>query len=161
MVSTAGGIVIAILVLLVAGAVGWVVFTQLRARRLGVCQFPRSSTLPIKLTFYLDSFHPQASRHIYHGIEKTTDTDRLSLRQEVLLAGSMTRFASSRTATTAPPQAPTSNPAVHPAAVAVLVRSIRMRRGTRALETRRMRTDTTRRKLVAAAETPDTAEAIT
>ena len=36
MVSTAGGIVIAIFVLLIAAAVGWVVFTQLRARRLGV-----------------------------------------------------------------------------------------------------------------------------
>lgn len=34
--STAGGIVIAIFVLLIAAAVGWVVFTQLRARRLGV-----------------------------------------------------------------------------------------------------------------------------
>ena len=36
MVSTAGGIVIAIVVLVLLAAVGWVVFTQLRARRLGV-----------------------------------------------------------------------------------------------------------------------------
>lgn len=36
MVSTAGGIVIAIVVLLLAAAIGWIVFTQLRARRLGV-----------------------------------------------------------------------------------------------------------------------------
>lgn len=36
MVSTAGGIVIAIVVILVVAAVGWIVFTQLRARRLGV-----------------------------------------------------------------------------------------------------------------------------
>lgn len=36
MVSTAGGIVIAIIVLVLAAAVGWIVFTQLRARRLGV-----------------------------------------------------------------------------------------------------------------------------
>jgi hypothetical protein len=36
MVSTAGGIVIAIVVILVVAAAGWVVFTQLRARRLGV-----------------------------------------------------------------------------------------------------------------------------
>jgi hypothetical protein len=36
MVSTAGGIVIAIIVLLFAGAAGWFIFTQLRARRLGV-----------------------------------------------------------------------------------------------------------------------------
>lgn len=44
MVSTAGGIVIAIIVLLVTGAVGWVIFTQLRARRLGVCQSLRSQS---------------------------------------------------------------------------------------------------------------------
>lgn len=44
MVSTAGGIVIAVVVLLVAAAVGWIVFTQLRARKLGVsfacCSLP-------------------------------------------------------------------------------------------------------------------------
>jgi hypothetical protein len=42
MVSTAGGIVIAIIVIALAAAVAWVVFTQLRARRLGVCSTPRS-----------------------------------------------------------------------------------------------------------------------
>lgn len=36
MVSTAGAIVITIVVLLIAAAVGWIVFTQMRARRLGV-----------------------------------------------------------------------------------------------------------------------------
>ncbi|KAM0328116.1 hypothetical protein ACHAQA_005519 [Verticillium albo-atrum] len=36
MVSTAGGIVIAIFVLAIAGALAWVVFTQLRARKLGL-----------------------------------------------------------------------------------------------------------------------------
>ncbi|GJC96850.1 hypothetical protein ColKHC_05676 [Colletotrichum higginsianum] len=36
MVSAAGGIVIAILVLVLVAVLGWVVFTQLRARRLGV-----------------------------------------------------------------------------------------------------------------------------
>uniref|UniRef100_L2FF97 Acid phosphatase-like protein n=1 Tax=Colletotrichum fructicola (strain Nara gc5) TaxID=1213859 RepID=L2FF97_COLFN len=36
MVNAAGGIVIAILVLLLVAGVGWVIFTQLRARRLGV-----------------------------------------------------------------------------------------------------------------------------
>ncbi|KAF5025476.1 hypothetical protein F66182_2452 [Fusarium sp. NRRL 66182] len=46
MVSTAGGIVIAILVLLVAAAVGWVVFTQLRARRLGLPAPSLASYLP-------------------------------------------------------------------------------------------------------------------
>lgn len=40
MVSTVGGIVIAIVVILVAAAIGWVVFSQLRARRLGVGFFP-------------------------------------------------------------------------------------------------------------------------
>lgn len=45
MVSTAGGVVIAIFVLLIAAAVGWVVFTQLRARRLGVgFSFPSLSS---------------------------------------------------------------------------------------------------------------------
>lgn len=39
MVSTAGGIVIAIVVVLVVAAIGWVVFSQLRARRLGVSFF--------------------------------------------------------------------------------------------------------------------------
>lgn len=42
MVSTAGGIIIAIVVLLLAAAIGWIVFTQLRARRLGV----RASVFP-------------------------------------------------------------------------------------------------------------------
>ncbi|KAM0354063.1 hypothetical protein ACHAPU_001098 [Fusarium lateritium] len=46
MVSTAGGIVIAILVLLVAGAVGWLIFTQLRARRLGLPPPSLTSYLP-------------------------------------------------------------------------------------------------------------------
>jgi hypothetical protein len=51
MVSTAGGIVIAVVVLLVAAAVGWIVFTQLRARRLGVCRMlrPVSLLLPMAL----------------------------------------------------------------------------------------------------------------
>lgn len=51
MVSTAGGIVIAVVVLLVAAAVGWIVFTQLRARRLGVCRMlgPLSLLLPTRL----------------------------------------------------------------------------------------------------------------
>ncbi|KAF3350681.1 Dolichol-phosphate mannosyltransferase subunit 3 [Verticillium dahliae VDG2] len=35
MVSTAGGIVIAIIILALAGALAWVIFTQLRARKLG------------------------------------------------------------------------------------------------------------------------------
>ncbi|KAK2595913.1 hypothetical protein QQS21_006508 [Conoideocrella luteorostrata] len=46
MVSTAGGIVIAIVVLLIAAAVGWVVFTQMRARRLGLPPPGLSSYLP-------------------------------------------------------------------------------------------------------------------
>jgi hypothetical protein len=45
MVSVGGGIAIAIVVLLVAAVVGWVVFTQLRARRLGVSSsHPQPST---------------------------------------------------------------------------------------------------------------------
>ncbi|KAM0438837.1 hypothetical protein ACHAPT_001598 [Fusarium lateritium] len=46
MVSTAGGVVIAIVVLLIAAAVGWVVFTQLRARRLGLPPPSLASYLP-------------------------------------------------------------------------------------------------------------------
>ncbi|PTB42791.1 uncharacterized protein TrAFT101_001373 [Trichoderma asperellum] len=46
MVSTAGGIVIAIVVILVAAAIGWVVFSQLRARRLGLPPPSLSSYLP-------------------------------------------------------------------------------------------------------------------
>ncbi|KAK1237799.1 hypothetical protein MKX07_003635 [Trichoderma sp. CBMAI-0711] len=46
MVSTAGGIVIAIVVILVVAAAGWVVFTQLRARRLGLPPPSLSSYLP-------------------------------------------------------------------------------------------------------------------
>ncbi|KAH8172699.1 histidine phosphatase superfamily (branch 2) domain-containing protein [Sarocladium implicatum] len=48
MVSTAGGIVIAIIVIALAAAVGWVVFTQLRARRLGLPPPSLSSYLPWK-----------------------------------------------------------------------------------------------------------------
>lgn len=46
MVSTAGGIAIAIVVLLAVAAAGWVVFTQLRARRLGLPWPSLSSYLP-------------------------------------------------------------------------------------------------------------------
>jgi hypothetical protein len=72
------------------------------------------------------------------------------------LAGSTTRFANSRTVTTDPPQALTSNPAVL-AAVAALVHWILTKRGTRALETKQTNMDTMRRTLVVAAGTPDTA----
>lgn len=50
MVSAAGGIVIAILVLAIVGGAGWVIFTQLRARRLGV----RNKALPIPASY---SYH--------------------------------------------------------------------------------------------------------
>ncbi|KAH7133498.1 histidine phosphatase superfamily [Dactylonectria macrodidyma] len=46
MVSTAGGIVIAIVVLLLAAVIGWIVFTQLRARRLGLPPPSLASYLP-------------------------------------------------------------------------------------------------------------------
>lgn len=54
MVSTAGGIIIAIIVLALAAAVGWIVFSQMRARRLGV-----SVPLPPPL----DSPPPQTALH--------------------------------------------------------------------------------------------------
>ncbi|KAM3535150.1 hypothetical protein MY4038_001564 [Beauveria bassiana] len=46
MVSVAGGIIITIVVLAVAAAVGWIVFTQYRARRLGLPTPSLSSYLP-------------------------------------------------------------------------------------------------------------------
>ncbi|QPH04429.1 hypothetical protein C2857_001420 [Epichloe festucae Fl1] len=48
MVSTAGVFIIAIVVLLIAAAVGWMVFTQMRARRLGLPPPGLSSYLPWK-----------------------------------------------------------------------------------------------------------------
>ncbi|KAG6041681.1 hypothetical protein E4U41_002955 [Claviceps citrina] len=48
MVSTAGGVVIAVVVLLTAAAVGWVVWTQVRARKLGLPQPGLLSYLPWK-----------------------------------------------------------------------------------------------------------------
>ncbi|KAJ6782752.1 hypothetical protein PWT90_03627 [Aphanocladium album] len=46
MVSVAGGIIIAIVVLAVAAAVGWIAFTQYRARKLGLPAPSLSSYLP-------------------------------------------------------------------------------------------------------------------
>ncbi|KAG6288672.1 hypothetical protein E4U46_003110 [Claviceps purpurea] len=48
MVSTTGGIVIAIVVLLIAAALGWAVFTHIRARRLGLPVPGLASYLPWK-----------------------------------------------------------------------------------------------------------------
>lgn len=49
MVSTAGGIVIAVVVILLVAAVGWIVFTQLRARRLGVSCLQSMTRYPLLL----------------------------------------------------------------------------------------------------------------
>ena len=51
MVSTAGGIAIAVVVVLILAALGWVGFTQLRARKLGVS--PSSIIVNIKLPYGL------------------------------------------------------------------------------------------------------------
>ncbi|KAJ6444254.1 acid phosphatase-like protein [Purpureocillium lavendulum] len=48
MVSTGGGIAIAVVVLVLAAAVGWIVFTQLRARKLGLPPPSLTSYLPWK-----------------------------------------------------------------------------------------------------------------
>ncbi|CAI4212585.1 unnamed protein product [Parascedosporium putredinis] len=48
MVNVAGGIVIAIVVIAVVAALGWVAFTQLRARRLGLPPPSFSSYIPFK-----------------------------------------------------------------------------------------------------------------
>lgn len=116
---------------------------------------PSLPILSIKLIPYLYSFPPQVSPRIYHGIKKTAAME-YNPPLAASLAGSTTRFANSRTATTDPPQALTSNPAV-PAAVAASVRSTLMKRGTRALETKQTNMDTMKRTLVVAAGTPDTA----
>lgn len=60
MVSTAGGIIIAIVVLLLAAAIGWIVFTQLRARRLGVCAsvFPSSPRDLVSMALPLRMYPP-------------------------------------------------------------------------------------------------------
>lgn len=74
MVSTAGGIVIAIVVILVAAAVGWVVFSQLRARRLGVslCSFP-SCYFPLFLRRRIATTDKQSFRERrQHNIKAAT-----------------------------------------------------------------------------------------
>ncbi|SPN98609.1 uncharacterized protein DNG_01654 [Cephalotrichum gorgonifer] len=48
MVSVAGGFAIAVLVILILVAVGWVAFAQLRARRLGIPPPPLSSYIPFR-----------------------------------------------------------------------------------------------------------------
>ncbi|OLN97416.1 hypothetical protein CCHL11_01088 [Colletotrichum chlorophyti] len=48
MVSAAGGVIIAVLVIAVVAAVGWVAFTQLRARRLGLPPPSLSSYIPFR-----------------------------------------------------------------------------------------------------------------
>lgn len=56
MVSTGGGIAIAVVVLAIAAVAGWVVFTQLRARRLGVSNDRKNpSTMICFLPFPLES----------------------------------------------------------------------------------------------------------
>lgn len=61
MVSTAGGIVIAIVVILVVAAAGWVVFTQLRARRLGV-------SLSLLCNHFLHQALPLLHRKLLDGL---------------------------------------------------------------------------------------------
>ncbi|GJC78044.1 hypothetical protein ColLi_00882 [Colletotrichum liriopes] len=58
MVSAAGGIVIAVLVLALVGVIGWVVFTQLRARRLGLPPPSLSSYIPFRKSDPPPSYGP-------------------------------------------------------------------------------------------------------
>ncbi|KAI9167228.1 acid phosphatase [Paramyrothecium foliicola] len=53
MVSTAGGIAIAVVIIALGAAVGWVVFTQMRARRLGLTGGIASQLPPPSLSSYL------------------------------------------------------------------------------------------------------------
>lgn len=64
MVNTAGAIVIAIVVLLVIAAAAWVVFTQLRARKLGVSL--AVGRLPER---HSTTISPQGSaHHVYYSV---------------------------------------------------------------------------------------------
>lgn len=59
MVSVAGGIIIAIVVLALVAAVGWIAFTQYRARRLGVSTtspFPQAAMQLVVLSCALGGF---------------------------------------------------------------------------------------------------------
>lgn len=123
-----------------------------QTRRMSI---PLVPVLSFKLIPYLYSSPLQVSHRIYPGIRKTAAME-YSPPLAASLAGSTTRFANSRTATTDPPQALTSNPAVL-AAVVASVHSILMKRGTRALGTKQTNMDTMRRTLAVAAGTPDTA----
>lgn len=59
MVSPIGTFFIVLLVLLIVGAVGWIVFTQLRARRLGLPAPPLSSYIPFARSEPSSSYAPQ------------------------------------------------------------------------------------------------------
>lgn len=61
MVSTAGGIAIAVVVLLLAAVIGWIVFTQLRARRLGVSTL--SNDLMVDFPYLLHEVLHSNSNH--------------------------------------------------------------------------------------------------
>ncbi|KAK2023565.1 hypothetical protein LX32DRAFT_135968 [Colletotrichum zoysiae] len=58
MVSVAGGIIITILILALIGIVGWIIFTQLRARRLGLPPPSLSSYLPFRKSEAAPSYGP-------------------------------------------------------------------------------------------------------
>ncbi|KAI1386388.1 uncharacterized protein F4822DRAFT_314635 [Hypoxylon trugodes] len=59
MVSPVGTFFIVLFVLLIVGAVGWIVFTQLRARRLGLPAPPLSSYIPFARSDPSSSYGPQ------------------------------------------------------------------------------------------------------
>jgi hypothetical protein len=44
--NTAGAVVLALVLLLLAAGVGWVIFTRIRASQLGVCSSPHSMIHP-------------------------------------------------------------------------------------------------------------------
>ena len=163
MVSTAGGIVIAIIVIALAAAVAWVVFTQLRARRLGVCSTPPSPK-PIDTQLHAiyanhlmrarNSSLPRPSLPTYPGNPTAIPTVRHVLRPVASSVGSTIRSASLGTETTVPLPGPTRHPfTAHPVPdVAASDLSIRMRRGIRVSVPKLMGTGLTTSKSWAASD---------
>lgn len=159
MVGTAGAIIITIVVLAVVGGVGWVFYSRLQAKKLGVRRRIRSSTflpclpyLPSRSVCYamqwrkadrdfLHSFllHPSPPSYLLFTNPTRRPTGPRLRRQEASPVGSMTRSENLKIATTAVPPAHTKAPA-QPRGAAASDPSTQMRHGTRASVTRRTTT---------------------
>jgi len=157
----AGVAILVIVLFLLAGGGGWIIFTRLRAQRLGVCsldaiffRLPSHQSADAKTLFYFPSQrfggelikltnpspssspHPHSPRISPSASPPRRHTAPLSPHQAELSGGLTTGSAASRTATTALPPAPTSRrdlllPAVRTAGLAAI--STLMMRGIPAL----------------------------